>query len=87
MRLMSKEDLDRVIALVEREHKNNPDEWDYLLDYLTKTKNCYGGGTLSAVSWSGAICVQSHRATFSGWLPYKGHNYDSSFTEVEDHDD
>ena len=34
MRLMSKEDLDRIIALVEIEHKSNPDEWDYLLDYL-----------------------------------------------------
>ena len=87
MRLMSKEDLDRIIALVEIEHKINPDEWDYLLDYLIKTKTSYGGGTLTAVSWSGAICTQGHRATFSGWLPHKGHNYDGSFTKVEDHDD
>ena len=87
MRMMSKEDLDRIIALVEREYERNPDEWDYLRDYLQKTKNCYGGGTLTAITWSGGICTQTHRATFSGWLPHNGHNYDSSFTQVEDNDD
>ena len=29
MRMMSKEDLDRIIALVEREYESNPEEWDY----------------------------------------------------------
>ena len=71
MRMMSKEDLDRIIALVEREYESNPEEWDYLRDYLQKTKNCYGGGTLTAITWSGGICTQTHRATFAGWLPQK----------------
>ena len=84
MRMMSKEDLDRIIALVEREYESNPDEWDYLRDYLQKTKNCYGGGTLTAITWSGGICTQTHRATFAGWLPHNGYNYDGSFTRVDE---
>mgnify|MGYP003110124339 FL=1 len=84
MRMMSKEDLDRIIALVEREYESNPEGWDYLRDYLQKTKNCYGGGTLTAITWSGGICTQTHRATFAGWLPHKGHNYDGSFTRVDE---
>jgi len=46
-----------------------PDEkYTELHDYLVKTKAAYGGGTLYAMCWAGAIASQHHNNHFDkGW--------------------
>ena len=65
-RLLSAENLDLLIELVE---DKLPDEkYQELHDYLVKTKASFGGGTLYAMCWSGAIATQNHLNDFDkGW--------------------
>ena len=65
-RLLSAENLDLLIELVE---DKLPDEkYKELHDYLVKTKASFGGGTLYAMCWSGAIATQNHLNEFDkGW--------------------
>jgi hypothetical protein len=70
-RLLSAENLDLLIELVEDKF---PDEkYQELHDYLVKTKGSYGGGTLYALCWEGAIASQHHLSTFdkSWWEVWK----------------
>lgn len=65
-RLLSKENLDLLIELVE--DKLPDDRYTELHDYLVKTKAAYGGGTLYAMCWAGAIASQHHNNHFDkGW--------------------
>ena len=65
-RLLSKENLDLLIELVE--DKLPDDTYQELHTYLVKAKGSYGGGTLYAMCWAGAIACQYHRNDFDkGW--------------------
>lgn len=62
-RLLSLEDLDDLIALVEE--KASDPKYEKLLNFLqTARHNKYGDGSLYAVNWAGAICLQCHKSEF-----------------------
>ena len=63
-RLFPREDLLKLIQLVEQA---DTEEYENILKYLrTSYKNKWGEGSLYAVNWDGAICLQQHLSVFSG---------------------